>query len=36
MADEVTKICIEIYRKLEKTRVLNTIERLQNPNILEI
>jgi hypothetical protein len=36
MADKVTKICMNIYRKLEKIRVLNIIERLQIPNILEI
>jgi hypothetical protein len=37
MADKVTKICMDIhvYRKLEKSRVLNIIERLQIPNILE-
>jgi hypothetical protein len=35
MADTVTKICMDIYRKLEKTRVLN-IEDLQIPDILEI
>jgi hypothetical protein len=36
MADKVIKICMDIYRKLEKSRVLNIIERLQIPNILEI
>jgi hypothetical protein len=36
MADTVTKISIDIYRKLEKSRVLNIIEDLQIPNILEI
>jgi hypothetical protein len=36
MADKVTKICMDIYRILEKSRVLNIIERLQIPNILEI
>jgi hypothetical protein len=36
IADKVTKICMDIYSKLEKSRVLNTIERLQIPNILEI
>jgi hypothetical protein len=36
MADKVTKICMDIHRKLEKSRVLNIIERLQIPNILEI
>jgi hypothetical protein len=36
MADKVTKICMDIYRKLGKSRVLNIIERLQNPNILAI
>jgi hypothetical protein len=36
MADKVTKICMDIHSKLEKSRVLNTIERLQIPNILEI
>jgi hypothetical protein len=36
MADIVTKFCMDIDRKLEKSRVLNIIERLQIPNILEI
>jgi hypothetical protein len=36
MADKVTKICIDIYRKLEKNRALNIIEGLQIPNILDI
>jgi hypothetical protein len=36
MADKVTKICMDIYGKLEKSRVLNIIERLQISNILEI
>jgi hypothetical protein len=36
MADKVTKICMDIYRKLEKSTVLNIIERLQVPYILEI
>jgi hypothetical protein len=36
MADTMTKICMDIYRKLEKSRVLNIIEGLQVPNILEI
>jgi hypothetical protein len=36
MADKVTKICMDIYRKLEESSVLNIIERLQSPNILEI
>jgi hypothetical protein len=36
MADIVAKICMDIYRKLEKSRVLNIIEGLQVPNILEI
>jgi hypothetical protein len=36
MADTVTKICMGIYRKLEKSRVLYIIEGLQVPNILEI
>jgi hypothetical protein len=36
MADTVTKICMDIYRKLEKSRVLNIIEDLQIPDILEI
>ena len=32
------KICMDIYtcRKLEKSRVLNIIEDLQSPDILEI
>jgi hypothetical protein len=36
MADKMTKNCMDMYRNLEKSRVLNTIERLQIPNILEI
>jgi hypothetical protein len=36
MADKVTKMCMDLYRKLEKSRFLNIIERLQIPNILEI
>jgi hypothetical protein len=36
MAARVIKICMDIYRKSEKSRFLNTIERLQIPNILEI
>jgi hypothetical protein len=36
MADKVTKICMDVYRKLEKDTVLNIIERLQVPYILEI
>jgi hypothetical protein len=36
MADTVTKLCMDIYRKLEKSRVLDIIERLQVPDILEI
>jgi hypothetical protein len=36
MADKFTKICMDIYRKLEKSRALKIIERLQIPNILEI
>jgi hypothetical protein len=36
MADKVTKICMDIYRKLGKSRVLNFIERSQIPNILGI
>jgi hypothetical protein len=36
MADTVTKICMDIYRKFEKSRVLNVIEDLQIPDILEI
>jgi hypothetical protein len=36
MADTVTKICMDIYGKLEKSRVLNITEGLQVPNILEI
>jgi hypothetical protein len=34
--DTGTKICMDIYRKLEKSRVLNIIEDLQIPDILEI
>jgi hypothetical protein len=36
MADTGTKICMDIYWKLEKSRVLNIIEDLQIPDILEI
>jgi hypothetical protein len=36
MADKVTKMCMDIYGKLEKSTVLKIIERLQIPNILEI
>jgi hypothetical protein len=36
MADKVTKICMDKCGKVEKSRVLNIIERLQIPNILEI
>jgi hypothetical protein len=36
MADNVTKICVGIYRKLEKSRFLNIIEGLQIPNTLEM
>jgi hypothetical protein len=36
MADTVRKICADIYRNLEKSRVLNIIEDLQIPDILEI
>jgi hypothetical protein len=36
MADTGTKICMDIYRKLEKSRVLNIIEDLQILDILEI
>jgi hypothetical protein len=36
MADKVTKICMDIYTKLEKSRVLNVTERLQIPNNFEI
>jgi hypothetical protein len=36
MADTLTKICMDIYRKLEKCKVLNIIEDLQIPDILEI
>jgi hypothetical protein len=36
MADRVTKMCMDIYRKLEKSWVLNIIEDLQIPGILEI
>jgi hypothetical protein len=36
MADNVTKICMDIYRKLEKSIVLNVTERLQTPNNLEV
>jgi hypothetical protein len=36
MVDKVTKICMGLYRKLKKSRVLNIIEGVQVPNILEI
>jgi hypothetical protein len=36
MADNVTKICIDIYWKLEKSRVLKLAERLQTPNDLDV
>jgi hypothetical protein len=36
MADKVTKVYMDVYRKLEKSRVLNIIEGLQIPDILEI
>jgi hypothetical protein len=36
LAVTVTNISIDIYRKLEKSRVLNIIEDLQVPDILEI
>jgi hypothetical protein len=36
MADTGTKICMDIYRKLKKSKVLNIIEDLQIPDILEI
>jgi hypothetical protein len=35
MADTVTKSCMSIYRKLEKSRVLNIVKDLQIPDILE-
>jgi hypothetical protein len=35
MADKVTKICMNTYRKLEKNQVLNIKEGLQIPNISE-
>jgi hypothetical protein len=36
MADKVIKICMDIYGELKISSVLNIIERLQIPNILEI
>jgi hypothetical protein len=36
MADKVIIICMEIYGELKISSVLNIIERLQIPNILEI
>jgi hypothetical protein len=36
MADTVAKICMDTYGKLEKSGVLNIIEGLQVPDILEI
>jgi hypothetical protein len=35
IADTVTKICMDLYRKLHISRVLNIIESLRVPNILE-
>jgi hypothetical protein len=34
--NKVTKICIDMYRKLKKSGVLNIREGLQIPDILEI
>jgi hypothetical protein len=36
MANKVTKMCMDIYRKLEKSGVLNIRDGLQFPDILEI
>jgi hypothetical protein len=36
MVDKMTKICMDMYKELEKSRVLYIIEGLQIPNILEI
>jgi hypothetical protein len=36
MEDKVTRICMGIYRKLEKSGVLNVTERLQIANNLKI
>jgi hypothetical protein len=36
MADKVIKICMDIYGELKISNVLNIIEGLQIPNILEI
>ena len=36
MSDTGTKICMDIYRKLQKSRVLSILEVLQIPDILEI
>jgi hypothetical protein len=37
MADKVTKICMDILDwTLEKSKILNIIEHLQSPDILEI
>jgi hypothetical protein len=35
MADKMTKFCMDIYRKFEKSKVLKIIADLQIPNILE-
>jgi hypothetical protein len=36
MVDNVIKLCMDIWGKLEKSRVLTIIEGLQIPDILEI
>jgi hypothetical protein len=36
MADTLTKICMDMHRELEKSRVLNIKEDIQIPDILEI
>jgi hypothetical protein len=36
MADKGTRLCMDISRTLEKSRILNIIENLEIPDILEI
>jgi hypothetical protein len=36
MADKVIKMCMDLYGELKISSVLNIIERLQSPQILEI
>jgi hypothetical protein len=36
MADKVKRICMDIFRKLQNSRVVNIMEGLQIPGILEM